>query len=92
MTHHATPKMTAHALLRCVEMGISTKRAKRVVRERTSTYAGAPKHSNDALVVHSATDPDIAVVWNPATNHILTVLPRTHETYVRTATGYEVKR
>jgi len=36
-------------------------------------------------------DPDIAVVWDPDTNHILTVLPRVKEDYVRTPNGFEVK-
>ena len=85
-----TPKMTVHARVRCLELGISTKRAKSVVRNRVSTYPGAPKHGNNGRLVMSA-DPDIAVVWDPETNHILTVLPRVQEDYVRTPDGFEVK-
>ena len=85
-----TPKMTVHARVRCLEMGISTKRAKRVVQNRTGTYPGAPNHANNGRMVLSE-DPDIAVVWDPDTNHILTVLPRVKEDYVRTPNGFEVK-
>jgi hypothetical protein len=85
-----TPKLSVHARVRCLEMGISTKRAKRVVQNRTGTYPGAPKHCNNGRMVFSA-DPDIAVVWDPETNHILTVLPRVQEEYVRTPDGFEVK-
>ena len=90
MAHHETPRLSMHARLRCLEMGISTKRAKSVVRNRVSTYPGNPVHGNNGRMVMSA-DPDIAVVWDPETNHILTVLPRVQERYVRTPTGFEVK-
>jgi hypothetical protein len=90
MTHHETPRMTVHARVRCLEMGISTKRAKRVVQNRTGTYPGNPKDGNNTRMVLSA-DPDIAVVWAPDTNYILTVLPRVQENYVRTPNGFEVK-
>ena len=85
-----TPKMTVHARVRCVELGVTTKRAKRVVQNRTGTYPGNPVHGNNGRMVMS-TDPDIAVVWDPETNHILTVLPRIPEQYVRTPDGFEVK-
>lgn len=91
MSHKNTPKLTMHARVRCIELGISTKRAKRVVQTRSSTYPSNLGHDNNGLVVHSASDPEIAVVWDPDTDHILTVLPRTSETYVRTPTGFEVK-
>lgn len=86
-----TPKMTAHARVRCVELGITTKRAKQIVRCRTSTYPSPYGHSNNGVMVMSASDPEIAVVWDPDTNHILTVLPRTSEKYVRTTDGFEVR-
>ena len=63
-------------------MGISTKRAKRVVQQRTIQYPGHPGHGNDGVTVMSD-DPDIAVVWDPNTNHIMTVIWRTQEDYVR---------
>lgn len=87
-----TPRLSVHARERCAELGISTKRAKRVVQQRTGTYPGAPSHTNNAIVVTSASDPEIAVVWDPDANSILTVLPRIQEDYVRTPTGFEVKR
>lgn len=87
---HQTPRLTRHARQRCSELGVSTKKAKAVVRNRISTYPGNPAHGNNGLVVMSD-DPEIAVIWDPGTNHILTVLPRVQDPYVRTPTGYEVK-
>ncbi len=85
-----TPRLTRHARERCAELGISTKRAKRVVQHRTGSYPSAPGHDNNGIVVTSATETEIAVVWDPDTNQILTVVPRIQETYVRTPNGYEV--
>jgi len=86
-----TPRLTAHARDRCAELGISTKRAKRVVQQRTGTYPGGTKHDNNGVVVTSATESEIAVVWDPDDNCILTVLPRVQEDYVRTEDGFEVR-
>ncbi len=85
-----TPRMTKHAQQRCIEMGIGTKRAKQVVLSRSCTYPNNRGHSNNGVLVHSASDPEIAVVWDPDTNCILTVLPRVRENYKRTADGFEV--
>lgn len=86
-----TPRMSVHARERCAELGISTKRAKRIVQQRTGTYPGAPKHNNNAIVVTSDADTEFAVIWDPDDNSILTVLPRIQEDYVRTPTGFEVR-
>lgn len=59
---------------------MSTKRAKRVVQRRLSTYAGM---SDNGGLVCMSEDPDVAVVWDPDNNIILTVLPRTADQYVR---------
>lgn len=85
-----TPRLTTHARERCAELGISTKRAKRIVQHRSGTYPSAVGHDNNGVVVFSASDSEIAVVWDEARNEILTVLPRVQETYVRTPTGFEV--
>lgn len=86
-----TPKMTVHARVRCLEMGISTKRAKRVVQNRSVTYwVDGAAHANNGVTVLSE-DPDIAVVWDPDTDRIITVVPRTPHRYVRTPDGFEVK-
>jgi hypothetical protein len=82
-----TPRMTRHARDRCVELGISTKRAKRIVQHRSSTYEATRGHGNAGLTCQSTVDPSISVVWDPITNQIITVLPRTASTYVRTRTG-----
>jgi hypothetical protein len=60
---HPTPKISAHARLRCQQMGVSTKRAKRVVREADIVYVGNPKQSPHAKVAMSNTDREIAVVF-----------------------------
>lgn len=86
-----TPRLSVHARERCVELGISTKRAKRVVQNRTGTYPSAVGHDNNGVVVISASDSEIAVVWDPDDNAILTVLPRVQEKYVRTSNGFEVR-
>lgn len=84
-----TPRLSRHARERCEQMGIATKRAKRVVQERRLTYAGT--RGNGAVVVMSD-DPDIAVVWDELRNVIVTVIPRTEDDYVRTPDGYQVTR
>lgn len=87
----STPKLTRHARERCREMGISTRRAKRVVQHQTTTYPSTGSgHSNNGLVVLSAGEPEIAVVWDPPTNTILTVIPRVQEDYIRLSDGYGI--
>lgn len=83
---YQTPRLTDHARQRCEQMGISTKRAKRIVIGRTTTYRGSK--GNSGMVCQSA-DPDFSVVWDPESNTILTVVPRVSETYRRTADGFE---
>lgn len=78
-----TPKLTKHARERCAQMGISTERAKRCVQKRTTTYPSPFGHSNNGLIVQSASEPDISVVWDPNTDTIITVVPRVKERYVR---------
>jgi len=80
-----TPQLSGHARKRCIELGVSTRRAKRVVQTRSTTYANTD--TNNALVCQSAADPDITVVWDQSRNQIITVLPRIAEPYVRTADG-----
>ena len=84
-----TPRVTYHARQRCAELGISTKRAKRIVQQRTSTYPSPQGHSNNGVVCSSTVDPEYAVVWDEHTNTILTVLPRTTDRYKRTERGWE---
>jgi hypothetical protein len=85
-----TPRLTGHARTRCQELGISTKRAKRIVKNRSSTYPSPWGHDNNGLMVHSASDSEYGVVWDPDTNCILTVVPRIVEKYTRTKDGYTV--
>lgn len=59
-----TPRLTDHARERCAEMGVSTKRAKRVVQHRDLTYPG--RKGTDCWVSKSSVDPILAVVWSVA--------------------------
>lgn len=85
-----TPKLSQHARDRCLEMGIPTRRAKRVVQHQTTTYPNSAGHNNGGLIVQSSRDPEIAVVWDPSTNVILTVVPRIQEDYIRLSDGYGI--
>lgn len=72
-----TPQLCPHARERCEQMGISTKRAKRVVQRALVSYGDRSRR-----VVFSD-DPDVAVVYNETTRTIVTVLPRVPYRYVR---------
>jgi predicted nucleotide-binding protein len=80
--NESTPHLTPHARDRCLEMGISTKRAKRVVQQQVLKYVSNAAHDNGAFIVMSH-DADIAVVWQEDRNLILSVLHRTQEVYER---------
>lgn len=60
----ATPVLTDHARSRCREMGVSTKRAKRVVADPSITYRGSLRYRPGRRVAVSAAD-TIAVVFEP---------------------------
>jgi hypothetical protein len=87
--YQPTPRMTKHARERCVEMGISTKVAKAIVRNVDMTYSGSPKHDNDAMLAYCDQHPDHVVVFamDEDVPVILTVLPRTNEYYQRPEHG-----
>lgn len=56
-----TPRLTMHARERCVEMGIGTEIAKRIVQRPTLTRPGRP--GTDCVVAESRDYPDYAVVY-----------------------------
>lgn len=85
-----TPRLTRHARQRCAELGIGTKRVKRIVRHPSSTYPSQRGHDNNGVVLISALDPDYAVVVDLTANVVLTVLPRVLDEYVRTADGFRL--
>lgn len=58
-----TPKLTDHARERCQQMGISTKVAKKIWRERTLVR---PLISQDRVIVHAASVPDFVICVDPA--------------------------
>jgi hypothetical protein len=69
--------MSNHARLRCEQMGISTKVAKRIVRSHDVAWTDADGRS----VATSEAHPDLAVVY--ADGVVITVLYRTQNAYVR---------
>lgn len=77
-----TPRLTLHARQRCQEMGVRTRRVKQILRCPTMTYS-----SRGGQVAWSAADPGIAVVFVADGAQLLavTVVPRTYETYRRSA-------
>ena len=86
-TYRPTPVLCEHARERCAEMGISTKVAKRIVREAAVVRPGMA-HS-DRLVAVSDTYPAYAVVYVPGEpDLIVTVLFRTQVLYLRDGSGY----
>lgn len=89
-----TPTMSHHARLRCAEMGISTKVAKRIVANPSTTYCGKPGSDEGTRVLMSAEYPDYAVVLGhrPGTEVpvVITVLFREQADYVRNGATYSV--
>lgn len=78
---HRTPKLTNHARQRCSEMGVATKRAKRIARDPDIT-----RPSGAGILAKADHDPEIAVVYadDPdGSRVILTVLPNTQEKFLR---------
>lgn len=69
-----TPVLTDHARSRCREMGVSTKRAKRVVADPSITYRGSLRYRPGRRVAVRCDD-SIAVVFEPGDPaRIITVL------------------
>lgn len=77
-TEVMTPRLTHHARQRCQEMGLTTKRAKRVVQNADVVYPGRPTACGELTSVALwDEDPEIAVVFVPDDERgarILTVL------------------
>lgn len=72
-----TARLSAHAVARCEEMGIRTKRVKRVVRDPDLRYT-----TRGCLMVCRYDEPDFRVVVDTS-NVVVTVLPWTDEQYER---------
>lgn len=75
MSHHT---LTPHARERCAEMGVVTKRAKRIAADPDTTYGNPDERG---VVATREDDPEIAVVVRRG--RIITVLWRTQEVYCR---------
>lgn len=85
----STPKLTNHARERCVEMHISTKRAKRVVR---NADVRRPAERGAVLATWQG-DPAIAVIYvedQEPVPLITSVVWRTREQYERKEGGYDI--
>ena len=85
-----TPKLTRHAVQRCAEMGISTKVAKRIIRN-ANTIRPTVSNGNRACLATCEIPElrDYAVVFYPTDPPIvLTVVFRTDEQYIRVGTEY----
>lgn len=79
VAERTTPRLSYHARQRCAEMGVTTKRAKRIVQDPDLV-----RPAQGALMAVSDADPDIAVVFTEETPPtIITVVWRTYETYDR---------
>jgi hypothetical protein len=76
-----TPRLTHHARQRCAEMGVSTKRVKRIVQDPDTVRSC--RYGN--LLAVSDAEPDLAVVYEDVDGQavVITVLYRTSEVYVR---------
>lgn len=72
-----TPKLTDHARQRCIEMGLTTRRVKRVVQEPDLAY-----DSHGRRMMCRFDEPTFRVVVD-ADGLVITVLPWTYETYER---------
>lgn len=84
----STPRLTEHARARCVEMGISTKVAKRIVQNPTMTYPG-PSGTNSTVVL-SSLEPKYFVAVNPEGWVITVAFNAPGVTYRRNGDTYEV--
>jgi hypothetical protein len=89
-----TPIITDHARVRCAQMGISTKVAKRIWQQRTLVRGQA---THDNLIVKSAEVPGYVIVvdehgWGEADQRpvVVTVLFDTQEDVVRDGASYRV--
>ena len=96
LTHRPTrpmPVLTTHARARCAEMGLSTRIAKAIVRDREVTYAGDRRHQNNAMIALCSAHPDYAVVFDPTgeVEVIVTVLFRTENDYDRAGATFTVR-
>jgi hypothetical protein len=75
-----TPKLTHHARQRCLEMGVTTKRVKRMVRQPD---VDRPSRGRRRIAVRDD-DPAIACVYEQDEPPlVITVLWRTQELYER---------
>lgn len=84
-----TPKISDHARERCAEMGISTKVAKQIVKNPSLTRPGHTVETR--RFVTSTLHPDYAVIYDEATNEVVTVLFYCTERYIRRGESFEIK-
>jgi hypothetical protein len=88
VAEHSTPRLSDHARQRCAEMGVATKRAKRVLQDPVVVLPaglGHPEHYRRA----TGEDPEIFIVFDPTPEVpvIVTVQWRTYDDYDRSRDG-----
>jgi hypothetical protein len=77
-----TPRITRHAAERCLQMGVSTKVAKRIAQRPSLVlpdFSGRPERR----FMVSEAEPDYAVVVDVEDNAVVTVMYRDHAQYRR---------
>lgn len=75
-------RMTPHARERCEQMGVSTKVAKRIWRERSMTRPEFQRHENRVFVHSSTYRPDLVlIVEDPDSDdpRVITVMYHSYE-------------
>lgn len=80
-----TPRLSDHARLRCIQMEVNTKRAKRIVQHPSMVIPGPPSNK-DSFIATSADDKELQVAYaidEDGRPIIITVLWNTQEFYVR---------
>lgn len=85
-----TARLSAHARERCAEMGVVTKRVKRIVRQPDVDYCSRDARG-DARIAYRSDDPAIAVVYVPGDDgrpFVLTVVWHTPVPYARDGSRY----
>lgn len=80
-----TPQLSPHARARCTQMGLNTKRAKRVLQNAdVRRAANTPVSRGNRMLAKWDGDPEICVVYEPGDpDVIITVIWNTGEKYVR---------
>lgn len=86
MSHHLTVRITEHARRRCVEMGISTKVAKRIARHPSMVLPDFQGNS-DRQFIHSKVEPEYVIILDVTSHEVVTVMHFSPSAYRERETG-----